>query len=55
LGQSLGLEVMAEGVETLAQKEFLMDIGCHAFQGYFFSKPLPSQSFEVFVNRCELA
>jgi EAL domain-containing protein (putative c-di-GMP-specific phosphodiesterase class I) len=51
LGQSLGLEVLAEGVETLAQKEFLMQIGCHSFQGYFFSKPLPSLAFEAFATR----
>jgi diguanylate cyclase (GGDEF)-like protein/PAS domain S-box-containing protein len=49
LGQSLGLEVLAEGVETLAQKEFLTAIGCHAFQGYFFSQPLPLLAFEDFV------
>jgi EAL domain-containing protein (putative c-di-GMP-specific phosphodiesterase class I) len=55
LGQSLGLEVLAEGVETLAQKEFLMGIGCHAFQGYFFSKPLPAQAFEAFVTVCDCA
>jgi diguanylate cyclase (GGDEF)-like protein/PAS domain S-box-containing protein len=53
LGQSLGLEVLAEGVETLAQKEFLMQIGCHAFQGYFFSKPLSALAFEAFVARCD--
>jgi len=55
LGQSLGLEVLAEGVETLAQKEFLMQIGCHAFQGYFFSKPLPALAFEAFVVDGDLA
>jgi len=53
LGQSLGLEVLAEGVETLAQKEFLMQIGCHSFQGYFFSKPLPSLAFEAFATRSD--
>ncbi len=53
LGQSLGLEVLAEGVETLAQKEFLISIGCHAFQGYLFSKPLPAQAFEAFVTLCD--
>jgi diguanylate cyclase (GGDEF)-like protein/PAS domain S-box-containing protein len=53
LGQSLGLEVLAEGVETLEQKEFLIQIGCHAFQGYFFSKPLPLSAFESFVTLCD--
>jgi EAL domain-containing protein (putative c-di-GMP-specific phosphodiesterase class I) len=40
-------------VETLAQKDFLMQIGCHAFQGYFFSKPLPLTAFESFVTLCD--
>ncbi|MBU3739652.1 MAG: EAL domain-containing protein, partial [Rhodoferax sp.] len=49
LGQSLGLEVVAEGVETLEQKDFLTGIGCHAFQGYYFSRPVPIRDFERFV------
>jgi predicted signal transduction protein with EAL and GGDEF domain len=40
LGESLGLEVMAEGVETLAQQQALQALGCHAYQGYLYSKPL---------------
>lgn len=46
LGQSLGLGVIAEGVETEAQRNFLAVSGCHAYQGYFFSKPLPVEGFE---------
>ncbi len=48
LGQSLGLGVIAEGVETLAQRDFLATSGCYAYQGYFYSKPLPVQGFEAF-------
>ena len=46
LGQSLGLGVIGEGVETEAQRNFLAVSGCHAYQGYFFSKPLPVDGFE---------
>jgi EAL domain-containing protein (putative c-di-GMP-specific phosphodiesterase class I) len=46
LGQSLGLEVIAEGVETLEQQNFLEVCGCHLFQGYLFSKPVTLEEFE---------
>jgi diguanylate cyclase (GGDEF)-like protein/PAS domain S-box-containing protein len=49
LGQSLGLAVIAEGVETEAQHEFLASHGCHAYQGYLFSEPLPLDHFKAFV------
>jgi diguanylate cyclase (GGDEF)-like protein/PAS domain S-box-containing protein len=51
LGQSLGLKVVAEGVETAAQKEFLRDRGCDEIQGYLLSKPLPPAQFVDFVKR----
>ncbi len=49
LGHSLELAVIAEGVETQAQRDFLAQMGCHTCQGYFFSRPVPIQDFEALV------
>jgi diguanylate cyclase (GGDEF)-like protein/PAS domain S-box-containing protein len=46
LAESLGLSVIAEGVELQAQADFLAHMGCHAYQGYLFSKPVPLDAFE---------
>jgi diguanylate cyclase (GGDEF)-like protein/PAS domain S-box-containing protein len=51
LAQSLGLAVIAEGVETAAQRDFLASNGCLVYQGYFFSRPLPIDRFEEFAQR----
>ena len=51
LAESMGLAVLAEGVETAAQQDFLASQGCHAYQGYLFSRPLPIEEFEEFVIR----
>ncbi|HEY2091574.1 MAG TPA: EAL domain-containing protein [Thermoanaerobaculia bacterium] len=52
LGRTLDLQVVAEGVETEAQQEFLSNIGCTSLQGFLFSKPLPPAEFiEVVVRR----
>ena len=51
LGQNLGLTVIAEGVESAVQRDHLASIGCHVYQGYFFSRPLPLEGFEAFVRR----
>ncbi|MDP3032092.1 MAG: GGDEF domain-containing phosphodiesterase, partial [Rhodocyclaceae bacterium] len=51
LAQNLGLNVIAEGVENAEQRDFLANAGCHAYQGYFFSRPLPIEGFEAFARR----
>ena len=46
----LGLDVIAEGVETEAQKEFLDLRGCRSFQGFLFGKPVPIEQFEILLG-----
>jgi diguanylate cyclase (GGDEF)-like protein/PAS domain S-box-containing protein len=50
LGRTLNLEVIAEGVETEAQRTMLAQYGCNAYQGYLVSKPLPAREFEAFLS-----
>lgn len=49
LASSLGLKTIAEGVETADQLAFLRLQGCNEVQGYYFSKPLPVEQFEIFL------
>lgn len=49
LGNSLGLDVIAEGVETEAQLAFLAEHGCRQYQGYLFGKPVPVAAFEALL------
>jgi len=51
MAKSLGLGVVAEGVETRQQLEFLRAAGCNAYQGYYFSVPLPAAAFAELVRR----
>jgi diguanylate cyclase (GGDEF)-like protein/PAS domain S-box-containing protein len=53
LCRNLGLEVIAEGVETEEQRQFLARQGCHRYQGYLFCKPLPIEELEAFIERVE--
>jgi len=49
MAHALGMTVIAEGVETKIQRDLLMAAGCDFAQGYYFSRPLPTAEFEVFM------
>ena len=51
LGQGLGLRVVAEGVETPAQRDALIRAGCHHFQGYLFGRPMPVEDLEALARQ----
>ncbi len=55
MARSLGLEVLAEGVETAAQRDFLVTQGCRLAQGYFFSRPLPPAEIFALLPQAEEA
>lgn len=46
LSQTMGLSVIAEGVETEIQRVLLASLGCHAYQGYLFGRPLPIEQLQ---------
>ena len=54
LGHSHNMGVVAEGVETEEQADYLRMLGCDQFQGYFFSPPLPVDDFTNFINKSNI-
>ncbi|MBU2894609.1 bifunctional diguanylate cyclase/phosphodiesterase [Colwellia sp. D2M02] len=53
LGKTLNMKVLAEGVETLEELNCLKTLGCYHYQGFYFSKPLPLESFIELLNSSE--
>jgi len=53
LGKSLGMQVIAEGVETSAQEAYVISEGCHEGQGYLYSKPLPARELLAFLKQAD--
>jgi diguanylate cyclase (GGDEF)-like protein/PAS domain S-box-containing protein len=51
MAQSLDMDVIAEGVETEEQRQFLLDEGCTHYQGYLFGKPVPIEQFEALLKQ----
>jgi len=51
MADTLGMEVIAEGVETQAQRDFLEGAGCLLYQGYLFGKPVPLEEFDVLLRK----
>jgi EAL domain-containing protein (putative c-di-GMP-specific phosphodiesterase class I) len=51
LGQTLSLEIVAEGIETPEQQRFLIAQGCRLGQGYLFSKPVPAEAFGALLAK----
>jgi diguanylate cyclase (GGDEF)-like protein len=53
LGKSLGMQVIAEGVETTEQEAYIISEGCHEGQGYFYSKPLPARELLAYLKQAQ--
>jgi EAL domain-containing protein (putative c-di-GMP-specific phosphodiesterase class I) len=51
MAHSLELDVIAEGVETEGQRQFLLDRNCTHYQGYLFGKPVPIEQFEALLRQ----
>jgi EAL domain-containing protein (putative c-di-GMP-specific phosphodiesterase class I) len=54
MAHNFGLNVIAEGVETEEQLALLRKNGCKSYQGYLFSKPIPIEQFDMFLNKNQL-
>jgi EAL domain-containing protein (putative c-di-GMP-specific phosphodiesterase class I) len=50
MAEGLGLQPLAEGIETEEQRAFLLELGCPLGQGYLFSKPAPAEMIERLVR-----
>ncbi len=55
MAHGLGLEVIAEGVETEAQWSYLKSLNCDYVQGYYFGKPMPKEEFDAYLIDCGIA
>ena len=55
MAHSLGMRVVAEGVETQEQLDFLRNIGCDGIQGYIFSPPIPTSKLEELLKQAASA
>ena len=53
MGSSLGLDIVAEGVESVHQLQVLIDLGCHKAQGYLISHPVPADAMRSTVSALE--
>ena len=53
LGQALGLRIVAEGVETDKQQDFLTELGCNSLQGFLLGHPLPAERFMADISRAK--
>jgi EAL domain-containing protein (putative c-di-GMP-specific phosphodiesterase class I) len=51
MGRSLGLDVVAEGVENIQQIHLLRSMDCRYVQGYHFSRPVPAEDFDLVAER----
>ncbi|CAD6506964.1 putative bifunctional diguanylate cyclase/phosphodiesterase [Paraburkholderia sabiae] len=55
LGQTLGIDIVAEGVETTTQKEFLTRLGCNSLQGFLLGRPVPAAELDALSRECTQA